>query len=132
MKKIVVLASACLLFLCCKTNKEKEQQKQEEREEKQKKNVSKRDYSITTAVAYSDLFLDSLNVENYLAENKVPDSLLRRVRSFYNTRNYQFAWFSGEGLTEQAFGFWNLLDHYTTYSDDTSLSDKSLKKESIT
>jgi murein L,D-transpeptidase YcbB/YkuD len=63
-----------------------------------------------------------------MAQNQVPDTITRRVRSFYNTRNYQFAWFSSEGFTEQAFGFWNLLDHYTTYSDDTTLTDKSLKK----
>jgi murein L,D-transpeptidase YcbB/YkuD len=63
-----------------------------------------------------------------MAEKKVPDSLSRRVRSFYNTRNYQFAWFSSEGLTEQAFGFWNFVDHFTTYSGDTSLTDKALKR----
>jgi len=128
MKKFLFLAYACLLLAACKTDAEQEQENQEKKEEKQKKNVSKRDYSIVKTVSYSDLFLDSNAVENYLSGMKISDTFSRRVRSFYNTRNYQFAWFSGDGLTEQAFGFWNLLDHYTTYSDDTTLTDKGLKR----
>lgn len=126
MKRLFLLASVCLVLLAC--NSSEEQDSENQSEEKQKKNVSRRDYSITQAVAYSDLFLDSTAVENYMAAQKIPDSIARRVRSFYNTRNYQFAWFSSEGFTEQAFGFWNLLDHYTTYSDDTSLTEKNLKR----
>lgn len=121
------MALVCLSLTRCNSSEDPENQ--EAREEKLKKNISKRDYSITKTVSYSNLFLDSNAVENYIDRNKVPDSISRRVRSFYNSRNYQFAWFSSEGLTEQAFGFWNLLDHYTTYSEDTTLSDKSLKRK---
>jgi murein L,D-transpeptidase YcbB/YkuD len=128
MKRLLFLASAFCVLIACKGKEEQEREDQEEREEKQKKNVSKRDYSIDRSIAYSDLFLDSSAVESYMASKKVSDSIARRVRSFYNTRNYQFAWFSSEGFTEQAFGFWNLLDHYTTYSGDTSLEDKTLKR----
>ncbi|HEU4471545.1 MAG TPA: L,D-transpeptidase family protein, partial [Flavisolibacter sp.] len=39
-----------------------------------------------------------------------------------------FAWFSNDGLTEQALGFWNLHDYVTTYDNDTSLRDKALQK----
>jgi L,D-transpeptidase YcbB len=124
MKRLIFLASILLLLVACKSDEEQE----EDRVEKLNKNVSKRDYSISSAIAYSDLFLDSNTVESFMMNNKVSDTLATRVRSFYNTRNYQFAWFSAEGLTEQAFGFWNLLDHYTTYSDDTSLTNKSLKR----
>jgi murein L,D-transpeptidase YcbB/YkuD len=126
MIRLLFLANFCLFLAAC--NGDENGENRESADEKQKKNVSKRDYSITKAVSYSDLFLDSNAVESYIEENKVPDSLSRRMRSFYNTRNYQFAWFSSEGLTEQAFGFWNLLDYYTTYSEDSSLTDKSLKR----
>lgn len=128
MIRLLFLAYLCVLLSACKGNEEQDKENQKKREEKEQKNISKRDYSITKSVSYSDLFLDSNTVEKYLEQNKISDTLVRRVRSFYNTRNYQFAWFSGEGLTEQAFGFWNLLDHYTTYTDDTSLTDKSLKR----
>jgi len=92
------------------------------------KNVSKRDYSINRANSYSNLFLDSNTVEKYIAEKKLSDSVGRRIRSFYNTRNYQFAWFSSDGLTEQALGFWNLHDYVTTYNNDTTLRDKALQR----
>ena len=91
-------------------------------------NISKRDYSITRANAYSTLFLDSTAVEKFLSDKKVTPRIARRIRSFYNTRNYQFAWFSGDGLTEQALAFWNLHDYVTTYDNDTSLRDKALQK----
>ena len=51
-----------------------------------------------------------------------------RMRSFYNARNYQYAWFAGDGLTEQARGFWNMHNYHTTYGEDSLLKDKTLKK----
>jgi murein L,D-transpeptidase YcbB/YkuD len=92
------------------------------------KKMSKRDFSINRENAYSDLFLDSTAMENFISEKKLADSVARRMRSFYNTRNYQFAWFSSDGLTEQALAFWNLHDYVTTYDDDTLLRDKALQK----
>jgi hypothetical protein len=56
-----------------------------------RKNISKRDYSINKSNSYSDLFLDSAAMEKFIVSKKIPDSLGRRMRSFYNTRNYQFA-----------------------------------------
>lgn len=94
-----------------------------------KKNVSKRDYSINPDNSYSDLFFDSTAMEDFITTQKVPDSLGRRVRSFYNTRNYQYAWFNKSGFTEQALAFWNLFDHYITYSNDTTLANKNLEKQ---
>jgi L,D-transpeptidase YcbB len=93
-----------------------------------KKNVSKRDYSINKSNSYSDLFFDSTAMEKYIASKKLPDTLARRIRSFYNTRNYQFAWFNSNGLNEQTYAFWNLHDYVTTYDNDTSLKDKKLQK----
>jgi murein L,D-transpeptidase YcbB/YkuD len=93
------------------------------------KKISKRDYSINPENSYSTLFLDSAAMEKFIAEKKLNDSISRRMRSFYNTRNFQFAWFSGDGLTEQALGFWNLHDYVTTYDNDSSLRDKALQKK---
>jgi L,D-transpeptidase YcbB len=94
----------------------------------EKKNISKRDYSINKSNSYSDLFLDSAAMEKFIVSKKIPDSIANRMRSFYNTRNYQFAWFSSDGLNEQAYAFWNLHDYVTTYDNDTSLRDKGLQK----
>jgi murein L,D-transpeptidase YcbB/YkuD len=121
--KIILLYAAIVgsLFVACNGNSENGENPKEE------KKVSKRDRSITKANSYSDLFVDSMVVEKFIADKKIPDSLSRRIRSFYNTRNYQFAWFTSKGLTEQARGFWNLHDYHTTYNHDTLLHNKSLQ-----
>jgi L,D-transpeptidase YcbB len=94
----------------------------------QPKNISSRDNSISKTNSYSNLFFDSAALGDYLASNKVPDSISNRIISFYNARNYQFAWFTRDGFTEEAQGFWNLFDHYLTYSGDTTLKNKPLEK----
>ncbi|WP_205513754.1 L,D-transpeptidase family protein [Longitalea arenae] len=93
------------------------------------KNISSRDYSITKENSYSDLFLDSTALVDYIVRDSVPDSVSRRMISFYNARNYQFAWFTSEGFTEEAQAFWNLFDHYVTYSGDTTMHNRPLEKQ---
>ena len=90
--------------------------------------ITKRDYSITKLTAYNDIFLDSMKLENFIADRKIPDTISIRMRSFYNARNYQFAWFSTSGLGEQALAFWN-LHNYDSYEGDTSIKDKPLQKK---
>jgi murein L,D-transpeptidase YcbB/YkuD len=125
--KIILLYAAIVgsLFVSCNAQ---EGGSENDGNPKQEKKISKRDRSITKANSYSDLFIDSMVVEKFITEKKIPDSLSRRIRSFYNTRNYQFAWFTSKGLTEQARGFWNLHDYHTTYNHDTALHSKSLQK----
>jgi murein L,D-transpeptidase YcbB/YkuD len=93
------------------------------------KKISKRDRSITRTNSYSDLFMDSAALQNFITEKKINDTIARRMRSFYNTRNYQYAWFASNGLTEQARGFWNLHDYHTTYAHDSALHSKTLEKK---
>lgn len=133
MKKLFLYSALLLNVLAsCQnsgnpTNAQVNESEDEAKTEGQKK-MSKRDFSITRANAYSDLFLDSIAMEQFISGKKLSDSIARRMRSFYNTRNYQFAWFNGTGLTEQALAFWNLHDYVTTYDDDTTLRDKVLQK----
>src|SRR5215831_256851 len=117
----------CTLFASCQTNANKEDDNGNATSEG-KRNVSKRDYSINRSNSYSTLFLDSTAMEKFITDKKISDSVARRMRSFYNTRNYQFAWFSGDGLTEQALAFWNLHDYVATYDKDTTLRNKALQK----
>lgn len=133
MKKLYIYSLTLLLLVSCKNNSNSQDtasnaDNTEEKSEKEKK-ISRRDVSITPANAYNDLFLDSVTVAKYIADKKLNDTLTRRMRSFYNARNYQFAWFASDGLTEQAREFWNLHQYYTTYSGDNSLTDKTLQKK---
>ena len=118
-----VFSVCAILFACSDPATE-----QERSAAKAEKNMSDRDISITPSNSYSNLFLDTASVQNFITQNKIGDSIGRRLKSFYNTRNYQFAWFSSNGLTEQARGFWNLHDYVTTYDADSSLRDKKLQK----
>lgn len=131
MKTILTWAAICSLFIAC-NGKQSGSNDSEDGDNGPKaeleKKVTKRDFSITAANSYSDIFLDSTELENFIATRKPADSIIRRMRSFYNARNYQFAWFSANGLTEQARGFWNVHEYYTTYSEDTSLRDKKLER----
>jgi L,D-transpeptidase YcbB len=80
-----------------------------------------RDETITQANAYSDMFLDSATVASYIQKEKLSDSAARELRNFYLVRNYQYAWFTSHGMTEQARAMWNL------YAGDSSNADKKLK-----
>ncbi len=116
MKKIILpLLTLSIFFIACN---------QQKTAEKKSKKISKRDYSITKANAYNDIFLDSMSVENYIEKNALPDSIAQRMISFYNARNYEFAWFSSAGLSEQAMGFSSL----TNFTGDTSAKQKKLQK----
>lgn len=76
-----------------------------------------RNPDITPANSYSDLFLDSTTIEQFIQSRKITEDEARGFRSFYNYRNLQFAWFSSLGFTEQAKGFWNLQDMYGGKTD---------------
>ena len=86
---------ACSLLAACQNTNSPNDSSDEKSEEK--KNISKRNYSITKADSYSDLFFDSTAMEKFIANKKFDNKIANRLRSFYNARNYQFAWFFNEG-----------------------------------
>ncbi|HZJ59522.1 MAG TPA: L,D-transpeptidase family protein [Chitinophagaceae bacterium] len=129
MKNFLPIALLCCLLAACSLNDSDRENKQGSETTSQKKNISKRDRSINASNSYSDLFFDSTAMEQFIQKKKIDDSIANRIRSFYNTRNYQYAWFSGDGLTEQARAFWNLHDYITTYDPDSSLKDKTLQRK---
>jgi len=129
MKNFLPIALLCCLLAACSLNDSDKENKQGSETTSQKKNISKRDRSISASNSYSDLFFDSTAMEQFIQKKKIDDSNANRIRSFYNTRNYQYAWFCGDGLTEQARAFWNLHDYITTYDPDSSLKDKALQRK---
>jgi murein L,D-transpeptidase YcbB/YkuD len=119
MKQItVVCLSLLVLLFSCRDSEEGNTEPQK----KVTKKPSERDLSITKENSYSDLFLDSNRVENFIKQQKLDDNIAEELRLFYNRRNFQYAWFSSDGLTEQALGFRSLYD----YKKDSGVSRKSL------
>ncbi len=86
-----------------------------------------RDTTISVQNSYSDIFLDSLKVENFIAEYIESDSLKSLIRNFYVSRNYECAWISQGKLTIQAEGFWNAHDNYLKVSGERDTADMLLR-----
>jgi murein L,D-transpeptidase YcbB/YkuD len=89
--------------------------------------VEKRDTTIKKTNSFSDLFFDSTALESFIQNEHISDSLANEFRSFYNGRNYQFAWFFQNGLAEQARSLWNMQSEYISYSGDSSLYNNYLQ-----
>lgn len=93
----------------------------------QKFKVEKRDTTIKKTNSFSDLFFDSTALESFIQQEHMPDTLADQFRSFYNGRNYQFAWFFPNGLAEQTRSLWNMQSDYIGYSGDSSIYNNYLQ-----
>ena len=94
------------------------------------KKITDRDYSVTNENAYNDMFLDSMAMEHYITNRELDDKkIANRIRSFYNARNYQYAWFSSKGLNEQSRFFWNQYDYAVTHLKDSTIANTSFYKQ---
>ena len=79
-----------------------------------------RDTTITVVNAFTNLFLDSTKVAHYIQEGELGDSLSLLMRNFYNSRNYQMAWFTEDGVAEQTQAFYTLHQQYIKEFQDSS------------
>lgn len=115
MKKIILPLIIALVALAACKNK------------KSKVAISTIDRSITAANAYNSFFLDSSKLEAFLGAENLQPEIADKVRSFYYSRNFEFAWLTETGLTEQARGFWNLHSYYSNYNKaDSALTDNKV------
>ena len=87
-----------------------------------------RDTTITPATSFSKLFFDSSKLEIFNKEQEAGDSAATQLRNFYKRRNYQFAWFTEDGIAEHTRSFWNLHNSYISYFGDTALKFKNLHR----
>lgn len=118
-KQLLVLIAAVLCFAACS-----DEAGQASGTASTNNDLTPRNFTITKANSYSDLFLDSMAMEAFIVEQKLNDTLGTGMRNFYNARNYQYAWFASDGLTEQALAFRNLYD----YTKDSGTTRKSLDR----
>ena len=88
MKKIALFLVLALTGVACRKTAEK------------KKEIAVRDTTITVENSFTELFIDTTALSNYIAAHPLEDSLTAKLKSFYNHRNYQFAWFFPDGMAE--------------------------------
>ena len=92
--------------------------------------ITKRDLSVTSANAFNDIFLDSMAMEHYISSNGLENKQIGlRIRSFYNARNYQYAWFSSSGPSESARFFWNQYDYAVNHLKDSTIANKIFSRK---
>ena len=90
--------------------------------------VTPRDTTITEDNAVTLLQIDSLAVQRYLDSARVSDTSRQLISNFYNSRNYQYAWFDEKGLTEHAAMLWNLYRDYAEYGPRVPAADSMLRQ----
>ncbi|HEU4554773.1 MAG TPA: L,D-transpeptidase family protein [Chitinophaga sp.] len=115
LKWLIVLLPAGLLLLLAGCR--------QQNNNKGKPEITPRNLAINSSNAYNNLFLDSAAVEKYIAAQNPGDTIANAMRSFYNARNFEYAWFDELGLTEQARGFRSLYH----YSKDTTEGTRRLE-----
>ena len=81
------------------------------------------DSSITKETAFTNLFLDSTIVEQYVSGLQIPAEEKEAFHNFYRQRNYQYAWFDGRGIGEQAPNFLSLNQSFAGLFDAAMLSN---------
>jgi murein L,D-transpeptidase YcbB/YkuD len=81
-----------------------------------------------SATRYTSLVVDTTTLNRFI-KNEVRDpNDARRIRAFYSNRNYQFAWFDEQGLTDQGEAFWNLHQMLGGKLGDTAAFDRELAR----
>lgn len=73
--------------------------------------------------SYSDLFTDSVSLETFIQQNKGYIKFEKEIIKFYKKRNYSYAWFSEDGISEQAQHFVNMFNNYSTTLRDNTLKN---------
>jgi murein L,D-transpeptidase YcbB/YkuD len=135
MKKFIIIALILNTAGACNLIEVKNKESKSENTEMERGNSTNtnsmaafaRDLSIDSSNAYSDLFLDSTHLEDYIKKEKLSDTISEDLRNFYDIRNYQYAWFTSDGFTEQGRGFWNLY-HENDGGDKPSKRDKRFQQ----
>jgi murein L,D-transpeptidase YcbB/YkuD len=90
---------------------------------------NERTVNSTLKVSYSTLLLDSAKLEGFIKEQRIGDSTATQLREFYKSRDYQFAWFTKDGIAEHTHLFWNLHNSYINTFADTALKYQQLHKQ---
>jgi murein L,D-transpeptidase YcbB/YkuD len=116
MKRIALFLAFAAIGVGCKTKRENTPE------------IAVRDTTITVENSFTELFVDTTALSGFIRSHPLEDSLTNKMRSFYNHRNYQFAWFFPDGVAEFVPTFLSLRNDYIHYSGDSSLYNPALDK----
>jgi murein L,D-transpeptidase YcbB/YkuD len=92
------------------------------------KNLHANGPADTATAPQIELHFDESGLQKIIESQRYPDTIAERLKSFYQGRNYQYAWFTNEGLAEQATNFWNAQSNYISYTRDSGLFNAPLQQ----
>lgn len=75
---------------------------------------------------FSDLYLDETTINSFFASHAESETVQDEVNLFYEDRNYQYAWFNKNGMTEAVDNFYNQLQNYSNDFNDNSFKNPDL------
>jgi murein L,D-transpeptidase YcbB/YkuD len=93
---------------------------------KKKRRAILADQSVYSNQNFTDLKIDSLEIDSFFKNFSTSDSIQTEVREFYKRRNYQLAWFNEKGITNAAPNFYSQLLSHTQEFEDKILLNNTL------
>ena len=107
MKKILKIIFIALVLISCK---------------KENKVIA----STIKTQNFTDIFLDELAINAFFKSNPEKEDVIKEVNLFYKNRNYQYAWFNKNGMTQAVPNFQNQLQNYSDDFNDKTFNNAQL------
>ena len=80
----------------------------------------------TSGVYYTDLFLEEPIINSHFNNNPENENIKNSVLLFYKKRDFQYAWFNKNGMTQAVPNFYNQLLNYSNDFNDKSFNTEQL------
>jgi L,D-transpeptidase YcbB len=84
------------------------------------------DTVFLATVSYSELFTDSSRLADFLKHQPAYKQFGKEYFNFYRAREYSYAWFTEDGISEQAGHFMNMVQSYAISFRDSSVLNSRL------
>ena len=78
-----------------------------------KKNTKELELSADSVKNYSDLVLNQAKIDSFFVKNNESIAFINKVNLFYSNRQYQYAWFTSNGMTQAVPVFYNQMMGFT-------------------
>ncbi len=75
---------------------------------------------------YTDLILEETTIQAFFKANPEKEKIKKEVKLFYENRDFQYAWFTKNGLTQAVSNFQNQLRNYSNDFNDKTFKNNEL------
>ena len=80
----------------------------------------------TTDEKYTDLILEDAAIQAFFKANPENEKIKKEVKLFYKNRDFQYAWFTKNGMTQAVPNFQNQLQNYRNAFNDKTFKNAQL------